>query len=93
MKWEEIVTPEEDKTEKEETRDKEVEISQEDHTKTEILKMMNSVYSFIKFTIESESDFPEEDYHLPTLDTKMKLNEDNLVSYRFFDIMIKKGNR
>ena len=56
-----------------------------EHTKKEVLKMMNSRLSFLTFTIEAEEDFPENDMYLPTLDTKVKLMEDITVSFRFFE--------
>ena len=70
------VTPGEDTRSREE---------KEEHTKNEILNMMNGIFSFLKFTAESGSDFPEEDFYLPSLDTKLKLMEDNKINYRFYE--------
>ena len=55
------------------------------HTRTELLKCMNSITSFLVFTAETEEDFPEEEGYLPTLDTKLMLTANNRITYRFFE--------
>ena len=44
--------------------------------------MMNSIFSFIKFTKEVQTDF--KDQYLPTLDTAIRLTDQGLIEYRFY---------
>ena len=54
------------------------------HTRTEVAKLMNSVYTFINFTTEVEEDY--EDQYMPTLYLKIRMMEDTKqITYRFFE--------
>ena len=56
------------------------------HTRKELGKVMNNVFSYIKFTKEMEKDFREEDGYNPTLDLSMKLDKDSrAVIYRYYE--------
>ena len=42
---------------------------------------MNEIFLFLNFTIELEEDF--EDGYLPTLDTKLRVSVNGIVTYIF----------
>ena len=52
-------------------------------TKRVILGTLNGVETFLKFTIETEEDFP--DGWLPTLDTKLRVTGSNQVLHGFYE--------
>ena len=64
-------------------------MDQVEPTKKEVLKMRNSQFSFLAFSVETETDFPEEENYLPTLDTKVKLLKDNTIRYWYW---LRKGS-
>ena len=53
------------------------------HTRDEVGKMMNSIFSYLNFTTELQTDYPED--YMPTLDISIKMRGDATVSYRFFE--------
>ena len=54
------------------------------HTRTvqEMGKSLNSVWEFLKFTTEDESEF--DDHFLPTLDFSTKVGPSGYINYKFF---------
>ena len=44
---------------------------------------MNKIFLFLNFTIELEEDF--EDGYLPTLDTKLRVRVNGIVTYIFYE--------
>jgi len=51
-------------------------------TVEEIRKSMDCIWDFLRFTTESQVDFP--DGHLPTLDFATRVRESGYISYKFF---------
>ena len=51
-------------------------------TAREVLIIMNSIFTFVRFTKEVKSDFKDE--YLPTLDTSIRLTRSGIVEYKFF---------
>ena len=45
--------------------------------------MMNSIFSFLKFTTETEEDFT--DRYIPTLDMNMAMLDDNTITYKLYE--------
>ena len=67
-----------------------IELEEQDVGKTrkeitckEILKMMNGIFPFIKFTLEEQEMFA--DGYLPTLDTRVRLMNNGIIDYRFYE--------
>ena len=61
-------------------------MSLEQKTKSTLLTVMNSVHADLTFTVESQSDYL--DNHMPTLDTKISLVEEEgkqRVTYTYFE--------
>ena len=58
------------------------ELTSEEITKKGILGTLNNVEDFLRFTVETEEDFP--DKWLPTLDMKLKVSGSNQVLHDFF---------
>ena len=59
----------------------------------EICKAMNSVYSFLKFTVETEEDFPQNN-RLPSLDTQLWMEDvpgqkRQKINFSFFEKSMK----
>ena len=57
--------------------------SNERRTKEILGNTMENVEEYLSFTVESGEDFKEG--WLPTLDTTIKVEEDNTVMYRFYE--------
>ena len=55
------------------------------HTADQLLKVMNSVFPFLKFTLETEEDFQEAGGYIPTLDMEYRMEEDGSLNHRFFE--------
>ena len=53
------------------------------HTRTELLKLMNSISPSLSFTTELEEDFGEG--WIPTLDTKVRMTPEGKIEYRFYE--------
>ena len=53
--------------------------SETNRTGEELKKSMNEIFLFLNFTIELEEDF--EDGYLPTLDTKLRVRVNSIVTY------------
>ena len=54
-----------------------------DHTRKEIMKVMNGILGFLKFTTETEDDY--EDGYIPTLDMSMRMMNDSTLTYKFYE--------
>ena len=52
-------------------------------TVTEVRKMMRHILREFDFTTEMQSDY--DDNFIPTLDTKLRMEIDGSISYRFFE--------
>ena len=50
------------------------------HTRCEIGKAMNSIFGFLTFTTEVQSDFPDE--YIPTLDLSMRMTKEGRIIYK-----------
>ena len=59
------------------------ELTSEEITKKGILGTLNNVEDFLRFTVDTEEDFP--DKWLPTLDMKLKVSGSNQVLHDFFE--------
>ena len=62
-----------------EQEDKDSGKSETKRTGEELKKSMNEIFLFLNFTIELEEDF--EDGYLPTLDTKLRVRVNGIVTY------------
>ena len=58
-------------------------LSPTERTKRVMAGTMEGIEDFLEFTMETGEDFV--DVWLPTLDTSMRVREDNMVEYRFFE--------
>ena len=54
-----------------------------EHTRKQVLEVLNSIFSFLKFTTELQEDY--DDRYMPTLDFKARLKEDKKVTHQFFE--------
>ena len=58
-------------------------VSAESRTKTILGESMQGIESYLSFTMESGEDFDEG--WLPTLDTTLRVEEDNSIMYKYFE--------
>ena len=58
-------------------------MSLETITKRVILGTLDEVEPFLRFTIESQEDFPTG--WLPTLDTSLRVNGKNQIEFKFYE--------
>ena len=55
------------------------------HTRKQIKAVMNSIYSFLNFTLEDEEEYEEEGGYIPTLDMACKMLPTGEVTYKYFE--------
>ena len=58
-------------------------VNKQQKTSEELCKAMNSIYPNIKFTFETENDFPNK--RLPSLDCELFMEEGKYIRYSFFE--------
>ena len=55
----------------------------EEHTRRQVNEALNSVFSFLQFTTELQSEY--KDNYMPTLDLKCRLTSENKVVFQFYE--------
>ena len=54
-----------------------------EHTRQQLMKVLNSIFSFLEFTTEMQTEY--QDGYMPTLDLKARLDSQNKISFQFFE--------
>ena len=55
-----------------------------DHTKTQLGKAMQSIYQFLSFTTETETETDYPSGYVPTLDFQVRMEKGGSLIYKFY---------